>query len=132
MRNGKRVPQAALGAQFCWSNPQARAQFIANAEAFITNAPLIKIFCTVPFDGGVACDCPECHKQGASNLLMVLMRELIERLQSSRPDVQAETVGGYGAVPDPPSNLSIISPKQRVVLGAMGTPPWHRLRRSEV
>lgn len=120
MRNGKRVPQAALGAQFCWSNPEARAEFIRNAEKFITNAPLIKIFCTVPFDGGVACDCPECRKQGPSNLLMVLMRELIERLQKSRPDVQVETVGGYGAVPDPPSNLAIISPKQRIVWAQWG------------
>ncbi|MGZ4961013.1 MAG: DUF4838 domain-containing protein [Limisphaerales bacterium] len=120
MRNGKRVPQAALGAQFCWSNPEARAQFTANAEAFVTNAPLIKIFCTVPFDGGVACDCPECHKQGPSNLLMVLMKELIERLQRSRPDVQVETVGGYGAVPNPPSNLAIIHPHQRIVWAQWG------------
>jgi hypothetical protein len=81
---------------------------------------LIKIFCTVPFDGGVACDCPECRKQGASNLLMVLMRELIERLKTSRPDVQVETVGGYGAVPEPPSKLAIIHPKQRVVWAQWG------------
>ncbi len=120
MKNGKRVPQAGLGAQFCWSNPEARREFVRNAEAFITNAPLIKIFCTVPFDGGVACDCPECRKEGASNLLMLLMSELIERLERSRPDVQVETVGGYGAVPDPPSNLSIIHPRQRIVWAQWG------------
>jgi len=120
MRNGKRVPQAALGAQFCWSNPDARKQFVANAEAFITNAPLVKIFCTVPFDGGVACDCPQCRKEGSSNLLMALMKELIEHLEQSRPDVQVETVGGYGAVPDPPSNLALIHPKQRIVWAQWG------------
>ena len=115
MRDGKRVPQAFAGAQFCWSNPYARKQFIDNAEAFIRGAPLIHIFCPIPFDGGVACDCPECKKAGASNLLMLLMSELIQRLNHSCPGVLVETVGGYGAAHDPPTNLDIINPKQRVV-----------------
>ena len=72
------------------------------------------------FDGGVACDCPECRKEGASNLLMVLMRELIERLQKSRPDVQVETVGGYGAVPDPPSNTGDHFSEAASRVGAVG------------
>jgi Domain of unknown function (DUF4838)/Glycosyl hydrolase family 67 N-terminus len=120
MRNGKRVPQAALGAQFCWSNPEARKQFVTNAEEFITHAPLIHIFCTIPFDGGIACDCSECKKIGASNLLMILLGELVEKLKTSCPDVLVETVGGYGAVGDPPSNLDAIHPLQRVVWAQWG------------
>ena len=30
LRNGKRVPQTFAGAQFCWSNPEARKQFTDN------------------------------------------------------------------------------------------------------
>jgi hypothetical protein len=115
MRDGKRVPQRFTGAQFCWSNPEARKQFIDNAEAFIRGAPLIHIFCPIPFDGGMACDCPECLKAGASNLLMLLMSELIQRLNHSCPGVLVETVGGYGVAQEPPTNLGIINPQQRVV-----------------
>lgn len=120
LRNGKRVPQAFVGAQFCWSNAEARKQFVTNAEALINDAPLIKIFCTVPFDGGVACDCDECRKIGSSNLLMILQGELIESLKITHPGVMVETIGGYGAVPDPPSNLSIINPKQRIIWAQWG------------
>ncbi|RYE18292.1 MAG: hypothetical protein EOP51_22250, partial [Sphingobacteriales bacterium] len=35
MRDGKRVPQTYVGAQFCWSNADARKELIKNAEAFI-------------------------------------------------------------------------------------------------
>lgn len=120
LREGKRVPQAYLGAQFCWSNAEARKQFIKNAEAFIKNAPQIHIFCTIPFDGGQACECDECKKIGPSNLLMILMGELIEKLKISCPNVLVETVGGYGAVTDPPTNLEVIHPKQRVVWAHWG------------
>lgn len=115
MRNGKRVPQAPLtGAQFCWSNREARKQFINNAISFIAQAPLIHIFLTIPFDGGVACDCDKCRKMGASNLLMILVDELIERLSISSPGVKVAIIGGYGPVKDPPSDLSIINPKMRI------------------
>jgi len=49
-----------------------------------------------------------------------LMGELIEKLKVSCPDVLVETVGGYGAVTDPPSNLEVIHPKQRVVWAHWG------------
>ena len=120
LREGKRVPQAFLGAQFCWSNAEARKQFVKNAEAFIKAAPQIHIFCTIPFDGGPACECDDCKKLGASNLLMILMGELIEKLKTSCPNVLVETVGGYGAVTDPPSNLEVIHPQQRVVWAHWG------------
>ncbi len=115
MRNGKRVPQSAQGAQFCWSNPEARKQYIRNAEAFITNAPLIHIFCSLPFDGGPACECEECKKMKPSNLLMLIMSEMIERLKVSRSDVVVEATGGYGPATEPPTDLSLIHPKQRIV-----------------
>ncbi len=119
MRNGKRVPQAYAGAQFCWSNPDARKKFTDNVEEFARNAPRINILCLVPFDGGPACECDECKKAGASNLLMLLMGEVIERLKISRPDLLVETVGGYGAVTDPPDNARI-HPDQRVVWAHWG------------
>lgn len=120
MRNGKRVPQTFLGAQFCWSNPNARKQFVENAAAFIKQAPLIKIFCTVPFDGGQACECDQCKKAGASNLLMTLEGELIDKIKTSNPGVMVETVGGYGAVVDPPTDLNTINPKQRIIFAQWG------------
>ncbi len=119
LRDGKRVPQTFAGAQFCWSNPNARKQFVDNVEAFARTASQISILCLVPFDGGQACECEECKKQGASNLLMLLMSEVIERLKISRPDLLVETVGGYGPVTDPPENAAI-HPEQRVVWAHWG------------
>ena len=119
MRNGKRVPQTFAGAQFCWSNPDARKKFTDNVEAFARHAPQIHILCLVPFDGGQACECDVCKKAGASNLLMLLMGEIIERLSSVRPDLLVETVGGYGAVNDPPDTAQI-HPRQRVVWAHWG------------
>jgi hypothetical protein len=119
MRQGKRVPQTFAGAQFCWSNADARRQFTDNVEAFARRAIQIKILCLVPFDGGPACECEECKRAGASNLLMVLMGEIIERLKDVRPDMLVETVGGYGAVTDPPDKAQI-HPQQRVVWAHWG------------
>lgn len=120
VRDGKRVPQAFAGSQFCWSNPEARKQFIANAENFITNAPRIHIFCTLPFDGGIACACDDCKKIGASNLLMILLGELVERLKVSRPDVLVEATGGYGPATEPPTKPDIIHPELRIVWAHWG------------
>jgi Domain of unknown function (DUF4838)/Glycosyl hydrolase family 67 N-terminus len=119
LRDGKRVAQTFAGAQFCWSNPEARKQFTDNVEAFARQAPQIHILCLVPFDGGRACECDECKKAGASNLLMLLMGEVIERLKSCRPDLLVETVGGYGAAMDPPDTVRI-HPQQRVVWAHWG------------
>ena len=119
LRNGKRVPQAFAGAQFCWSNPEARKKFTDNVEAFARQAPQIHILCLVPFDGGQACECDECKKAGASNLLMLLMGEVIERLKTCRPDLLVETVGGYGPMTDPPDTAQI-HPQQRVVWAHWG------------
>jgi hypothetical protein len=119
MRQGKRVPQSFAGAQFCWSNTEARRQFTDNVEAFARRAKQIKILCLVPFDGGPACECDQCKQAGASNLLMLLMGEIIERLKDVRPDLLVETVGGYGAVTDPPDTAQI-HPQQRVVWAHWG------------
>ena len=119
LRNGKRLPQTFAGAQFCWSNPDARKQFTDNVEAFARRATQIHILCLVPFDGGQACECDRCKKAGASNLLMLLMGEVIERLKVSRPDLLVETVGGYGPMTDPPDSAQI-HPRQRVVWAHWG------------
>jgi len=119
LRNGQRVPQSFLGAQFCWSNPEARKQFTDNVEAFAKQALQINILCLVPFDGGQACECAPCKKAGASNLLMLLMSEVIERLKACRPDLVVETIGGYGAATDPPESAQI-HPRQRVIWAHWG------------
>jgi hypothetical protein len=119
LRNGKRVPQTFAGAQFCWSNPAARRKFTDNVEEFARQAKQINILALVPFDGGQACECDQCKKAGASNLLMLLMGEVIERLKTCRPDLPVETVGGYGAVTDPPETAQI-HPQQRVVWAHWG------------
>ncbi|RCH55622.1 hypothetical protein DJ568_06965 [Mucilaginibacter hurinus] len=120
LRDGKRVPQTYAGAQFCWSNQDARKEFTKNAIAFIEKAPLIKIFSNIPFDGGVPCACDICKKAGASNLLMVVASELAEELKTTHPDVMVETIGGYGAVPDPPTNLDVINERLRIIWAQWG------------
>lgn len=119
MRDGKRVPQNFLGAQFCWSNAGARQQFIDNLEQFVKACPEIHILAIVPFDGGRACACPECTKIEPSNALMTLMREVIERLEKSAPGVLVETVGGYEPMTEPPTRVEP-HPKQRVVWAHWG------------
>lgn len=114
MLNGKRVPYSTALVQFDWSNKEAREKFIDNAENFILNAPLVQIFMTIPFDGGVACDCEDCRREGPSNLLMILIGELIERLAKSRPDVIVESIGGYGPATAPPENIRVIHPRMRI------------------
>jgi hypothetical protein len=104
VRGGKRVRQAALGAQFCWSNADARQEFVKNATEFIAAAPLVSTFCTIPFDGGPACECDECKKFGASDLAVTLMRELIESVERVRPDVAIEQVAGYSPLAQPPTD----------------------------
>lgn len=102
MREGKRVPQVYGGAQFCWSNAEARKTFIDNAERFVLESPAIDIFCTLSFDGGPACECPECKKSTPGDLIFQLLNELIERLAVSAPHVRVETSGGYNPVHEPP------------------------------
>jgi hypothetical protein len=103
VRDGKRVRQQAFGAQFCWSNTEARRQFVENAGAFIRDAKAIRVFCTIPFDGGVACACDECRKAGASNLLVTIAGELADMTARVRPDAVVEMLGGYPPVQDPPT-----------------------------
>lgn len=119
MREGKRAGQNFFGAQFCWSNAAARREFAGNVESFVKACPHVGILCIVPFDGGVCCKCPECRKAGASNLLVVVMREVIERLGHSAPDVQAESIGGYGPVISPPNGIEA-HPRQRVIWAHWG------------
>ena len=104
VRDGKRMKQVFGGAQFCWSNPEARKKFIDNAEKFLLDCPGIDIFYTVGFDGGQACECPECKKSTPGDLIFNLMNELTERLSESAPHVLVETSGFYNPVIDPPKN----------------------------
>lgn len=119
LRDGKRVPQSFVGAQFCWSNVEARKQFVENVAAFVKASPRINILLILSFDGGRACACEECKKAGASNLLMTLMSEVIERLAAVSPKLLIETVGGYEPMTEPPTGVKI-HPKQRVLWAHWG------------
>jgi hypothetical protein len=120
MRGGKRVPQAALGAQFCWSNSDARQEFVKNATEFVAAAPLVSTFCTIPFDGGPACECIECKKTGGSNLAMLLMGELIESVRRVRPDVVVEQVAGYSPLAQAPTDAANVPPTLRFIWAQWG------------
>lgn len=105
LRDGKRVPQNYAGAQFCWSNAEARKEFVKNSMEFIRHAKAISHYCSVPFDGGLACACDTCQRIGASNLSMTLTAELIDALAKVRPDAVFETTGGYAPTGDPPTGM---------------------------
>jgi hypothetical protein len=120
IRGGKRVPQAALGAQFCWSNADARQEFVKNATDFIAAAPLVSTFCTIPFDGGPACECDECKAIGGSDLAMTLMGDLIERVKQVRPDVVVEQVAGYSPLAQAPTDRAKIPPELRFIWAQWG------------
>ena len=119
LRDGKRVPQTYLGAQFCWSNPGARAEFVRNVEAFVRACPRLGILAIVPFDGGKACACGDCRRAGPANLLVKLLGEVIARLAETAPGVLVETVGGYEPMTEPPSGAAI-DPRLRIVWAHWG------------
>ncbi len=104
MRDGRRVKQEIGGAQFCWSNAEARRRFVDNAEQFVLESPGLDIFCTLGFDGGIACACPECAKSTPADLVVGLLNEVVERLRTSAPHVRVEMSGGYNPVHEPPEN----------------------------
>lgn len=104
MRDGVRRKQEIGGAQFCWSNAEARRKFIDNAERFVLGSPGLDIFCTLGFDGGIACACPRCASTTAADLVVLLMNELVERLRRSAPHVLVEMSGAYNPVHEPPEN----------------------------
>lgn len=106
MRDGKRVKQEIGGAQFCWSNAEARRKFVDNAERFVLDSPGIDIFCTLGFDGGQECKCPECAKSTPADLVVTLLNEVVERLRKSAPHVRVEMSGGYHPVHEPPMNTT--------------------------
>ncbi len=107
MQEGKRVKQVFGGSQFCWSNAEARKQFTDNIEHFALTCTHINILCTLGFDGGPCCTCPECTKSSPSDLMAVLMNEVAERLEVSVPQVIVETSGGYSPVKEPPQNVKL-------------------------
>lgn len=103
-RDGKRVKQEIGGAQFCCSNEEARRKFVENAEQFVLDSPGLDIFCTLGFDGGIACACPQCAGTTAADLVVQLMNEVVERLRKSAPHVLVEMSGAYNPVHEPPEN----------------------------
>ena len=104
MRNGKRMKQEFAGAQFCWSNLDARKQFVDNVEKFVLACPGLDILCSLGFDGGVACECPECKKSTPADLMLTIQNQITERLEESAPHVAVEMSGGYSPVDEPPVN----------------------------
>ncbi len=83
---------------YCWSNPQANAEFIRNVEIFLKQYPQLKIFCPVWIDGGGVCECENCKKRGAPGLIVDLFNQMSDHLAQSCPMVTLECVVGYGPV----------------------------------
>ncbi len=111
VRDGVRTKQVIGGAQFCWTNAEARKRFIDNAVEFVLASPAIGIFFTVGWDGGPCCECPDCKKSKPANQIFQLMNELAERLAVSAPHVQLETCGCYNPLFDPPE---VVKPNEKV------------------
>lgn len=104
MVNGKRRPYASEwpSVNHCWSNAEANAEFIRNAEAFVAQWPQVKILNVTSIDGGTTCQCPTCAKTDSVGLLVDLFNRLADRLAKSAPGVQLESAVGYKPVLAPP------------------------------
>lgn len=118
-RDGERKPQVFGGSQYCWSNAEARSKMIDNVEKFVLGVPEMAIICTLGFDGGRSCECPECAKSTPADLVVTMMNELIARLAKSAPHVRVEMSGGYAPVHEPPTK-AIAHPDLRVVWAHWG------------
>lgn len=87
---------------YCWSNADANNELIKNIETFLKNYPQVKILLPVWIDGGGVCQCENCTKRGAPNLIIDLFNQLSERMEKSAPGVWLESVTGYGPLQKPP------------------------------
>lgn len=106
MRDGKRVPHVFGGAQFCWSNPEARKILADNFVKYIVKHPEIDCYGLFGGDGLPACTCPVCSKLPASDWLMLVVNEAMERVEKIRPDLLILTGGSYPPTVDPPTTYS--------------------------
>lgn len=105
LRKGERVPHAAHGAQFCWTNAGAQKAFTDNVVAFVRARPDLDILELSGLDGGTmapACECGECAKHGATDNVVNLLNGVVARLAKERPDLVIETLGGYQYAETPP------------------------------
>jgi hypothetical protein len=91
---------------YCWSNPEANAQFISNVESFLKQYPQIKVFCPVWIDGGALCACVQCRQRGGSDLIVDLFNQMSDRLEKNCPAVTLEAVCGYAPALEPPTNAA--------------------------
>jgi len=124
MRGGRRSRHAPLGAQFCWSNADARKHFVDNVEAFVRARPEIDVLMLSGLDGGdlvPACGCPECTKRNPSDNVLLLMNEVVERLARFAPHVVVETLGGYQYSTELPREVQP-DPRLRVEWAHWGRP----------
>lgn len=113
LHDGERRPHGGQWplVNYCWSNPEANAEFIRNVEDFVRRWPQIRILNLVWIDGGLVCQCPACRERGASNLIVDLFNQLSDRLETRAPGVELEAVVGYG-------------PLEAVPAGAVANGKW--------
>ena len=89
---------------YCWSNPEANAEFIRSVEAFVKKWPQIRILYMVGIDGGNVCGCERCQARGGPDLIVDLFNRLADHLAATAPNVILETVIGYGPLEQPPED----------------------------
>jgi hypothetical protein len=116
-----RVPQGALGPEFCWSNEEAAAAFTDNCVRWLAANPHIDVFSCAPNDGGKACKCARCDAVSSSDRYAVLMNLLMAKIRAAGLPVELEILGGYDPVLDPPSP-GLLDPQIRVHWAHWGRP----------
>lgn len=125
--DGKRMPHALYGSQFCWTHPGARQTFTENIVKYVRERPDLDIIELSGIDGGTfvkTCGCEECAKHSQTDNVIALMNGVVARLAKERPGLVVETLGGYQYAAEPPKT---VKPDARLrVLWA----DWNRAERS--
>jgi hypothetical protein len=102
LQNGKRVPQAFGGSQFCWSNRDARKVFVDNLEKYLREHTDIDMYGMAGGDGQPACTCAECARLNPSDWEILLVNEVIPRAKKICPKTVFMTAGAYAPCTEPP------------------------------
>ncbi len=121
MRDGKRVRHNPAGNQFCWTNEEAQKLFVDNVEAFVRERPELDILPLYALDTNNSCECPVCSAGTPTDNLIHLMNAVVERLETTAPNVIVETLAGYKHTKEPPKRVKP-HPKLRAQWAAWARP----------
>ncbi len=89
--SGSRQATRNTGDNFCYSNTQAREEFIRNVAAYAKRFPQMKRIDLWPGDGGMICQCLECRQKTFMELYTALIAQST-LLPANIPDRQPSSV----------------------------------------